>query len=153
MFFWNLRLICFGLLTLCLYELVLWQGSGAADSTTSLEAPSGTSALQRVEGLALAMMCSTRPTTRKLAIIILKEVRNLSQLLTVDHSLGDDTVMNVIEKVSSNVVHKCLSLLPEKTRVRISVQCCQTFPIGLPASLPLFSLCFQLPFWHCYWHD
>lgn len=63
------------------------------------------------------MMCSTRPTTRKLAVIILKEVRNLHQLLGLHHNSSEDAVMTVIEKIAGSVVHKCLSLLPEATRV------------------------------------
>ena len=73
--------------------------------------------LQRVEGFALTVLCSTRPTTRKLAMIILKEVRHVYQLRGLDMGAGDTAVMSVIEKVAGCVVHKCLSLLPEKTRV------------------------------------
>lgn len=85
---------------------------------TLLPSSSTAEVLHYIEGFSLAVMCSTRPTTRKLAMIILKEVRTLHQLLGLNQNSAEETVMTVIEKIASSVVHKCLSLLPEKTRVR-----------------------------------
>eukprot|EP00117_Sycon_ciliatum_P032387 scpid1600/ scgid25124/ Protein furry homolog-like; ALL1-fused gene from chromosome 4p12 protein len=86
---------------------------------TLLPSSSTAEVLHYIEGFSLAVMCSTRPTTRKLAMIILKEVRTLHQLLGLNQNSAEETVMTVIEKIASSVVHKCLSLLPEKTRNNI----------------------------------
>ena len=39
--------------------------------------------LHELEGFALVMLCSCKPIVRKLAVVILKEVRNLFSLLSI----------------------------------------------------------------------
>ena len=39
--------------------------------------------LHELEGFALVMLCSCKPIVRKLAVVILKEVRNLFTLLSI----------------------------------------------------------------------
>ncbi len=56
--------------------------------------------LHTLEGLALVLLCSSKPFVRKLAVIVLKEVRNLFVLLNVPkvgggRGDGDTLLLNV----------------------------------------------------------
>lgn len=74
------------------------------------------SVLHLVEALALVMLCNYRATTKRLSVVILKEVKSL---LKVSNCSPNQPVIDVIDRVCGKVVEKCLPLLPptEKTAV------------------------------------
>eukprot|EP00058_Branchiostoma_floridae_P025945 XP_002611435.1 hypothetical protein BRAFLDRAFT_63933 [Branchiostoma floridae] len=66
--------------------------------------------LHRVEGFALVILCSCRPVTRKLGVIILKEVRTLLGT-TGRASTEDETCIDVMDRICPAVVETCLPFL------------------------------------------
>ncbi|KAI1301913.1 Protein furry -like protein-like [Halotydeus destructor] len=70
--------------------------------------------LHKLEGFALAMLCSCRPASRRLASHILKEARFLLKTLTPDKS--DESVADVIDKVCPAVVESCMEYIPAGER-------------------------------------
>ncbi|XP_077984034.1 protein furry homolog-like [Glandiceps talaboti] len=64
-----------------------------------------------VEGFALVILCSCRPVTRKLSVLILKECRALYAALGYS-KVDDDPVIDVIDKACPSVVENLLSYLP-----------------------------------------
>ncbi|XP_078684764.1 protein furry homolog-like isoform X1 [Branchiostoma floridae x Branchiostoma belcheri] len=66
--------------------------------------------LHRVEGFALVILCSCRPVTRKLGVIILKEVRTLLGT-TGRSSTEDETCIDVMDRICPAVVETCLPFL------------------------------------------
>uniref|UniRef100_UPI00358FEF42 LOW QUALITY PROTEIN: protein furry homolog-like n=1 Tax=Myxine glutinosa TaxID=7769 RepID=UPI00358FEF42 len=72
-------------------------------------AGSPVSVLCAVEGLALVMLCSTLSTTRKLAVLLLKEIQALFQALCL---LKDDSelLIDVLDKLTPSVVQSFLHL-------------------------------------------
>ncbi|KAJ7986513.1 hypothetical protein DPEC_G00340650 [Dallia pectoralis] len=65
--------------------------------------------LHVVEGLALVVLCSCRPTTRRLAVNILKEVRALHTALGI--AKGDEELaIDVMDRVSASVLESFIHL-------------------------------------------
>ncbi|XP_053953157.1 protein furry-like isoform X1 [Anastrepha ludens] len=73
--------------------------------------------LHFVEGFALVLLCNYRPFLRKLAAMILKEVKNLMKALGIPET--EPPVIDVIDKSCPQVLEKCLPHLPpsEKTAI------------------------------------
>ncbi|CAD7002946.1 unnamed protein product [Ceratitis capitata] len=73
--------------------------------------------LHFVEGFALVLLCHYRPFLRKLAAMILKEVKNLMKALGIPET--EPPVIDVIDKCCPQVLEKCLPHLPpsEKTAI------------------------------------
>ncbi|XP_050332933.1 protein furry isoform X2 [Bactrocera neohumeralis] len=73
--------------------------------------------LHFVEGFALVLLCNYRPFLRKLAAMILKEVKNLMKALGIPET--EPPVIDVIDKSCAQVLEKCLPHLPpsEKTAI------------------------------------
>lgn len=68
-----------------------------------------------VEGFALVTLCNSRLYPRKLAVMILKEVKNLSRALGV--SDNESHLIDVIDKYCPAVLDKCLPMLPQVDRM------------------------------------
>ncbi|XP_051954043.1 protein furry homolog-like isoform X4 [Xyrauchen texanus] len=65
--------------------------------------------LHVVEGLALVVLCSCRPATRKLAVNVLKEVRSLHTALCI--AKGDDELaIDVMDRLSASVLESFIHL-------------------------------------------
>ncbi|KAG5899998.1 hypothetical protein JTB14_009085 [Gonioctena quinquepunctata] len=75
------------------------------------------SVLHLVEALALVMLCTYRLTTRRLSVLILKEVKSLLKVLNCSEH---PPVIDVMDQYCSQVVEKCIPLLPptEKTAIQ-----------------------------------
>ncbi|BFZ15206.1 hypothetical protein BsWGS_18245 [Bradybaena similaris] len=67
--------------------------------------------LHEVEGLCLVMMCSCRVMTRKLALHLLKEVRNIFTMYS-DDQVSFTSLLEVIDKACPTVLEKLIPLLP-----------------------------------------
>ncbi|XP_059157209.1 protein furry homolog isoform X2 [Physella acuta] len=67
--------------------------------------------LHEVEGLCLVMMCSCRVVTRKLALHLLREVRNIFNIYS-DEQLSISSLLEVIDKACPAVLEKLMPLLP-----------------------------------------
>lgn len=68
-----------------------------------------------VEGFALVMLCNCRSYSRKLAVMILKEVKNLSRALGLPET--EPFLIDVIDKCCPQVLDKCLPILPQVDRM------------------------------------
>lgn len=68
-----------------------------------------------VEGFALVSLCNSRLHLRKLAVMILKEVKNLSRALGVPDN--EPHLIDVIDKYCPSVLDKCLPVLPQIDRM------------------------------------
>ena len=69
-----------------LYCIVLYKAEMVSEKElrqAAAEAERSRAALHTVEGLALVMLCSSKPIIRKQAVIMLKEARNLFTVLNV----------------------------------------------------------------------
>ncbi|XP_059089513.1 protein furry-like isoform X3 [Tigriopus californicus] len=66
--------------------------------------------LHMAEGFALVMLCHCRIQTRKICLLILKEVKQLFKILEAVR--GDHIVLDVLDKVTGKVVESCLHLMP-----------------------------------------
>ncbi|XP_055840446.1 protein furry isoform X2 [Episyrphus balteatus] len=87
-----------------------------AESTKKNEVPLITT-LHFVEGFALVLLCNCRPFLRKLAAIILKEVKNLMKALGIPET--EPPVIDVIDKCLPQVLEKCLPHLPQAEKTAI----------------------------------
>ncbi|KAK6976868.1 protein furry, partial [Biomphalaria glabrata] len=67
--------------------------------------------LHEVEGLCLVMMCSCRVVTRKLALHLLREVRNIFNMYT-DEQFNISSLLEVTDKACPAVLEKLMPLLP-----------------------------------------
>nr|AOV18883.1 furry [Lymnaea stagnalis] len=67
--------------------------------------------LHEVEGLCLVMMCSCRVVTRRLALHLLKEVRNIFNMYP-DDQINVSSLLEVIDKSCPAVLEKLMPLLP-----------------------------------------
>uniref|UniRef100_A0A4W4H0V0 Furry homolog, like n=1 Tax=Electrophorus electricus TaxID=8005 RepID=A0A4W4H0V0_ELEEL len=84
------------------------QGSNRS-GCLSLERPLVLSVLHVVEGLALVVLCSCRPATRRLAVNVLKEVRALHNALGI--AKGDEELaIDVMDRVSASVLESFIHL-------------------------------------------
>ncbi|XP_037930850.1 protein furry isoform X3 [Teleopsis dalmanni] len=86
------------------------------DPTKKNEIPLATT-LHFVEGFALVLLCNYRPFLRKLAAMILKEVKNLMKALGIPET--EPPVIDVIDKCCPQVLEKCLPHLPQTDKTAI----------------------------------
>ncbi|XP_037037722.1 protein furry isoform X7 [Bradysia coprophila] len=68
-----------------------------------------------VQGFALVMLCNCRSYPRKLAVNILKEVKNLIKALGLPET--EPPLIDVIDKCCPQVLEKCLPMLPQAEKV------------------------------------
>lgn len=74
--------------------------------------------LHNVEGFALVMLCSIHPIIRRLAFLVLKEVRTLSSLMDLtDKEKSDKLVLDVIDQVFPTVLEKVLHSIPQSEKL------------------------------------
>lgn len=86
----------------------------ANDSSKKNEQPL-TTTMYYVQGFALVMLCNCRSHPRKLAVTILKEVKNLSRVLGLPET--EPFLIDVIDKCCPSVLDKCLPILPQVDRM------------------------------------
>ncbi|XP_055686760.1 protein furry isoform X4 [Lutzomyia longipalpis] len=84
-----------------------------ARKSNSMEQPLGTT-FHLVEGLALIVLCNSRPQPRKLAVHIMKEVKNLKKALGLPET--EPPLIDVIDKCCPSLMDKCLPMLPQAER-------------------------------------
>ncbi|XP_064619246.1 protein furry-like isoform X4 [Lineus longissimus] len=75
--------------------------------------------LNEVEGFALVMLCNCRPYTRKLAVQLLKEIRNLCTVLGTTKQVDDACVIDVLDKACPFIVEKILPHLPPQEKAAV----------------------------------
>lgn len=73
--------------------------------------------LHFVEGFALVLLCNYRLYLRKLAAIILKEVKNLMRALGIPET--EPPLIDVMDRCCPQIVEKCLPLLPQAEKTAI----------------------------------
>lgn len=73
--------------------------------------------LHFVEGFALVLLCNYRPYLRKLAAMILKEVKNLMRALGIPET--EPPLIDVMDRCCPQVVEKCLPQLPQAEKTAI----------------------------------
>ncbi|XP_055323770.1 protein furry isoform X11 [Sitodiplosis mosellana] len=74
-----------------------------------------TTTMHYVEGFALVMLCNCRSYLRKLAVNILKDVKNLYRALGLPET--EQFLIDVIDKCCPAVLDKCLPILPQVDRM------------------------------------
>uniref|UniRef100_A0A3Q1CP11 Furry homolog, like n=1 Tax=Amphiprion ocellaris TaxID=80972 RepID=A0A3Q1CP11_AMPOC len=84
------------------------QGSSSGHSL-SLERALPLSVLHVVEGLALVVLCSCRPATRRLAVNVLKEVRALHTALGIGKG-DEELAIDVMDRLSASVLESFIHL-------------------------------------------
>ncbi|XP_075160591.1 microtubule binding protein furry isoform X3 [Haematobia irritans] len=87
-----------------------------SDAGKKNEIPLATT-LHFVEGHALVLLCNYRPYLRKLAAMILKEVKNLMRALGLPET--EPPLLDVIDKCCPQVLEKCLPYLPQTEKTAI----------------------------------
>ncbi|XP_032237485.2 protein furry homolog isoform X2 [Nematostella vectensis] len=75
------------------------------------------SVLHTIEGGALVMLCSTRPYLRKLALMVLREVRCLHHAIEPTVERKEKLVMDVIDQVFPTVLEKTLMAVPQSEKL------------------------------------
>lgn len=86
------------------------------DANKKNEIPLATT-LHFVEGFALVLLCNYRPWLRKLAAMILKEVKNLMKALGIPET--EPPLIDVMDRCCPQVVEKCLPQLPQAEKTAI----------------------------------
>ena len=78
--------------------------------------------LHCVEGFALVMLCSTKPMHRKLALMVLREVRCLAKAMLGNKTSNEVTCVDIIEEHAPAVIEKALSYVSgaDKTSLGLS---------------------------------
>uniref|UniRef100_A0A671Y8T5 Furry homolog, like n=1 Tax=Sparus aurata TaxID=8175 RepID=A0A671Y8T5_SPAAU len=84
------------------------QGSSSGHSL-SLERTPVSGVLHLVEGLALVVLCSCRPATRRLAVNVLKEVRALHTALGIGKG-DEELAIDVMDRLSASVLESFIHL-------------------------------------------
>ena len=79
------------------------------------------SVLNRVEGMALVMLCHGRQPCRRLAAYVLNEVRSLMTLLPL--STREEPVAEVIDRMCPTVIESCMQYIPVGDRSAIALSC------------------------------
>ncbi|XP_033097375.1 protein furry homolog [Anneissia japonica] len=74
--------------------------------------------LNMVEGFSLVFLCSCRPITRRLAVVLLKEVRMLFGILGYSR-VDDDAVIDIIDRACATIVESFLNQLPPAERAAV----------------------------------
>uniref|UniRef100_A0A3P9HLM6 Cell morphogenesis protein N-terminal domain-containing protein n=1 Tax=Oryzias latipes TaxID=8090 RepID=A0A3P9HLM6_ORYLA len=77
--------------------------------SVSLERTSPSAVLHVVEGLALVVLCSCRPATRRLAVNVLKEVRVLHAALGIPKG-DEELAIDVMDRLSASVLESFIHL-------------------------------------------
>jgi hypothetical protein len=96
------------------------QGPSGSLGRRTVHTTSGTrKTLQALEGFALVMLCSCKPSMTKQAVAILRDVRILYQLLSLPND-GDPCVLDIIDKACPLVLERVLPLLPGPDKVQFS---------------------------------
>jgi len=88
----------------------------ASDVAKKNEIPLATT-LHFVEGFALVLLCNYRPYLRKLAAMILKEVKNLMRALGIPET--EPPLIDVMDRCVPAIVEKCLPMLPQTEKTAI----------------------------------
>lgn len=86
------------------------------DPTKKNEIPLSTT-FHLVEALGLVMLCNCRSVPRKLAVHILKDVKNLRKSLGVPET--EPPLIDVMDKYCIQVLDKCVHMLPQADRTAI----------------------------------
>lgn len=86
----------------------------ATDSSKKNDQPL-TTTMHYVEGFALVMLCNCRSLPRKLAVNILKEVKNLYRALGLPET--EPFLIDAIDKCCPAVLDRCLPILPQVDRM------------------------------------
>lgn len=73
--------------------------------------------LHFVEGFGLVLLCNYRPYLRKLAAMILKEVKNLMRALGIPET--EPPLIDVMDRCCPQIVEKCLPQLPQAEKTAI----------------------------------
>lgn len=73
--------------------------------------------LHFVEGFALVLLCNYRPYLRKLAAMILKEVKNLMRALGIPET--EPPLIDVMDRCCPQIIEKCLPQLPQAEKTAI----------------------------------
>ncbi|KAL9973951.1 hypothetical protein ACROYT_G020474 [Oculina patagonica] len=74
--------------------------------------------LHSVEGFALVMLCSIHPVIRKLAFLVLKEVRMLCSLMDLtEKEKSEKNVLDVVDQVFPTVLEKVLHSTPQSEKL------------------------------------
>ncbi|XP_030386037.1 protein furry isoform X4 [Scaptodrosophila lebanonensis] len=73
--------------------------------------------LHFVEGFALVLLCNYRPYLRKLAAMILKEVKNLMRALGIPET--EPPLIDVMDRCCPQIIERCLPLLPQTEKTAI----------------------------------
>ncbi|XP_031631504.1 protein furry isoform X4 [Contarinia nasturtii] len=89
----------------------------ASESSSKKNDQPLTTTMHYVEGFALVMLCNCRSLPRKLAVNILKEVKNLYRALGLPET--EQFLIDVIDKCCPAVLDKCLPILPQVDRMAI----------------------------------
>lgn len=94
------------------------------------------SVLHEVEGLALVMMCSARVVTRKLAVHLLKEVRNIFNTANTQGNY-EPCLLEMIDRSCGDIIKRLLPSLPhsEKSLIMTSSNIDLTWIIDRAASV------------------
>ncbi|ESO93945.1 hypothetical protein LOTGIDRAFT_105090, partial [Lottia gigantea] len=107
-----------GALRMLMQLLVQWKSSNNTTSNSTGSNNTGGASnrqvidvLHEVEGLALVMMCSCRMMTRKLALILLKEVRNIFNTYNATQ-VCNPCLLDVIDKACPTILEKLQQYLP-----------------------------------------
>eukprot|EP00794_Sanderia_malayensis_P007422 gene7422-8242_t len=92
--------------------------SSSAKSATSCP----THVLHSVEGFALVMLCSTKAMHRKLALMVLKEVRSLAKTMHGNNTFDEVFAIDIIEDCAASVIEKALNYVSgsDKTSLGLS---------------------------------
>lgn len=86
------------------------------ETTKKTEIPLATT-LHFVEGFALVLLCNCKPSLRKSASNILKEVKNLMKVLNLSEK--EPPVIDVIDECCPNVLEKCLPYFSQTEKTAI----------------------------------
>lgn len=88
----------------------------ASDVGKKNEIPLATT-LHYVEGFALVLLCNYRTYLRKLAALILKEVKNLMRALGIPET--EPPLIDVMDRCVPGIIEKCLPQLPQTEKTAI----------------------------------
>ena len=99
--------------------------SSSSEETASSSEPGGGEVFYCIpwlEAIALVTLCSYRAVTRRLSLVLLKEVRHLHEALHIQSQ--ESTVLDVIEKATPTIIKRYLATLTFKERVSYATSVC-----------------------------
>ncbi|VDO34218.1 unnamed protein product [Haemonchus placei] len=103
----------FHLISMCRRELAFLKDPSMFDNAHAvppLYFLNYASVLHAVEGMALVMLCQIRPQPKKIAISILKEVKQIITILALDNA--DTPVITILDEATPYVVRKYIEHIP-----------------------------------------